>query len=353
MAKNNTLKLEYIWLDGTSPVQNIRSKMRVFLSNQDPINLSECPEWGFDGSSCNQATGENSDCVLKPVAIYPDPIRGHNAYLVLCEVYTSQNRPHPSNTRTHLVQLMSRVQEEYQPWIGFEQEYTFFNNKHPLGWPAYGYPAPQGPYYCGVGSEKILGRDLAEDHARACIDAGLLYYGMNAEVMPAQWEYQIGYRGDVYESNDMLSVSDQAWIARWLLNRLSERYGIHVSFDNKPVQGDWNGSGMHANFSTKETRHPETGRAAINSYLEHLEHHHKNHVAVYGAGLEERLTGLHETCSIHTFKAGYSDRGASIRIPNHVAEKGYGYLEDRRPGANADPYTVAFRLLKTITTIQK
>lgn len=341
--------LEYIWLDGCKPVQNIRSKTRILPLAAPSIQLVDCPVWSFDGSSCAQATGMDSDCLLKPVSIYPDPLRGHNAYLVLSEVLTPEGHPHPSNTRTHLEHLLKKVGDTYKPWIGFEQEYTLFHHKRPLGWPEYGYPAPQGPYYCGVGSEQIFGRELAEEHAIACMDAGLLYYGMNAEVMPAQWEYQIGYRGDEDEAVDMLSVSDQAWVARWLLHRLSEHYGIHVSLENKPVKGDWNGAGMHTNFSTSGTRDPKTGRAAISSYLAALEKRHKDHIAVYGAGLNERLTGLHETCNINTFKSGTADRGASIRIPKQVAEKGYGYLEDRRPGANADPYLVAHRILKTLS----
>jgi glutamine synthetase len=234
------------------------------------------------------------------------------------------------------------------PWIGFEQEYTLMDGTAPLGFPQTGFPAPQGPYYCSVGFNVAFGRKVVEAHTKACIDANLMIYGINAEVLPGQWEFQIGYRGIDGESADPLNVSDHLWISRWLLYRIAEDYGVVPSFDAKPVKGDWNGSGKHTNFSTKSMRDPIVGMTAIGDAIEALSGKHHEHIDVYGDGLAERLTGLHETASIHEFKSGIADRGASIRIPQQVSSKGYGYLEDRRPAANADPYAVSARILETI-----
>ena len=215
----------------------------------------------------------------------------------------------------------------------------------PLGWPKGGYPAAQGPFYCGVGAGRVYGREIVEEHCKACEAAGLNLYGINAEVMPAQWEFQIGYRGEE-EPSDPLTMSDHLWLARYLLLRIAEKYGVTVSFSNKPISGDWNGAGMHTNFSTKATRNKNGGLDAINQIVKNLGELHRDHIKNYGDGLEDRLTGLHETCHLSEFKSGVSNRGASIRIPVSTHLEGCGYLEDRRPGANADPYVVSSQLLE-------
>ena len=339
---------EYIWLDGTKPTQELRSKSRILQLSSDNPDITEFPDWGFDGSSTYQSPGHHSDLVLKPVRVVPDPIRGNNNFLVLCEVFDSDNIPHVTNTRANLRNVLEAGGAAHDPWFGFEQEYVLFSGKTPLGWPEQGYPAPQGPFYCGVGAGKVFGREIIEQHMAYCLDAGLLMYGINAEVMPAQWEYQVGYRGFDGDIVDALTVCDHQWLARWLLCRTAEDYDVTISFDNKPVKGDWNGSGCHTNFSTKGMRAKGKGMALIKKAAELLAQNHDEHIKVYGHGLAERLTGHHETCSISEFRCGVSDRGASIRIPLHVSKQGYGYLEDRRPGANSDPYLVAARLIDTI-----
>ncbi len=319
----------------------------------EKISLEDFPLWGFDGSSTYQAKGHNSDLILKPVNFVRDPLRaGEGQFLIICEVLTPSNKPHPTNTRARLRQVLSRGADREKPLFGVEQEYTLFKNRTPLGWPDKGYPAPQGPFYCGVGADEVFGRELVERHSQACVQANIMIFGINAEVMPGQWEFQIGYRGIEGESADPLNVGDHTWIARWLLYRLGEDLGITATLDPKPVRGDWNGAGQHTNFSTKSLRNPKTGAESIKKYLERLSKKHKEHIAVYGHRLSERLTGRHETCHIDEFRHGVADRGASIRIPLHVSNKGYGYLEDRRPGANADPYEVAERILKTICEIE-
>lgn len=346
-------RAEYIWLDGEQPTQHLRSKTRVLDLDPTKASIKDFPEWSFDGSSTYQSTGDNSDLILNPVNFCIDPIRNNGSFLVLCEVNNADSTPHKTNSRSKLRELLTLCEKDYQPLIGFEQEYTLFAGRTPLGWPENGYPRSQGPFYCGIGSDRVFGREIAEAHTKACIEAGLAIFGINAEVMPGQWEYQIGYRGFANDKFNILDFSDQLWFSRWLLHRIAEDYNVTVSFDNKPIKGDWNGAGCHTNFSTKQMRDAKTGMTAIDSAIESLKEKHLEHIKVYGAGLEERLTGLHETCKIDEFRSGVADRGASIRIPQQVKKKGYGYIEDRRPGANCCPYTVSTKLITTICRIDK
>mgnify|MGYP001368449825 FL=1 len=331
------IMVEYIWIDGNQPTAKLRSKTKVVT---DQINsATDLPEWGFDGSSTRQAEGHFSDCLLKPVHIKKDPIRGGDNLLAMCEVFNADGTVHNSNKRAKLRELAEKFKHE-DCWFGIEQEYTFFDGIKPLGWPDNGFPAPQGGYYCGVGSDEVFGRDIVEEHMEACIDADMMISGINAEVMPGQWEFQIGPLGP-------LEVSDEIWLARWLLYRIGEDYGVSATLDPKPVKGDWNGAGAHTNFSTKSMREPG-GLKIIEKACEKLGKNHDKHIEMYGSDNDQRLTGDHETCSIKEFKYGVSDRGASIRIPMQTANEGYGYLEDRRPSANMDPYLVCTALMDTI-----
>ncbi|KRS19201.1 glutamine synthetase beta-grasp domain-containing protein [Roseovarius indicus] len=341
---------EYIWLDGGTPTQGLRSKARVISVPSSPV-AADFPIWSFDGSSTGQAEGEDSDCFLEPVCVVADPKRGVGSYLVLCEVMNPDGTPHDTNHRAALRSTLAKAGDE-APWAGFEQEYTIYRDGRPLGFPENGYPRPQGPYYCSVGADVAYGRNLADAHAASCLDAGIMIYGINAEVMPGQWEFQIGPRGIDAEPADALTMSDHVWLARFLLQREAERFGYVISFSNKPMAGDWNGAGMHTNFSTAATRSQMGGRKAIKAAVTRLGNAHDKHIAEYGADLASRLTGLHETCSILDFRSGIAHRGASIRIPQPVARKGYGYFEDRRPGANADPYRVVNCLVDTVCCAQ-
>lgn len=220
---------EYVWIDGTKPTPKLRSKTKII--DQPVRKLADLPEWGFDGSSTQQATGDKSDCALVPVTFIPDPVRGGSNIITLCEVYKADGSVHPSNTR-------------------------------------------------------------------------------------------------------------------WLLYRIAENYGVHATIHPKPMKG-WNGTGAHTNFSIKAMR-AKGGLKEIYKACERLGKKHKEHIAVYGAHNEERLMGAFEAPSIHDFSYGVSDRGASIRIPLATSKEGRGYLEDRRPAANMDPYQVCARMIETI-----
>jgi glutamine synthetase len=300
-------------------------------------NGAEPGIWGFDGSSTNQAPGSASDCVLNPVCVVPDPIRGGDNILVLFEVLLTDMSPHPTNTRAGCVAVEEKYKAQ-EAWFGIEQEYTLFQGSRPLGFPENGFPAPQGPYYCGVGADEIYGRPLVEAHTTACIDAGLKISGTNAEVMPGQWEFQIGPAGTV-------EAGDHLWLARWLLYRIGEDFGINATLDPKPAKGDWNGAGAHTNFSTKAMRE---GYDPIIAACEALAENPLEHVKVYGYGIEGRLTGLHETAPWNEFSYGVSNRGASVRIPWQVEVDKKGYIEDRRPNANCDPYLVTAKIVSTV-----
>ncbi|MDF1766641.1 MAG: glutamine synthetase beta-grasp domain-containing protein [Gammaproteobacteria bacterium] len=328
-------KLEYIWLDGGVPTQGLRSKTMV--RNDFGGTVEECPIWSFDGSSTNQATGDDSDCLLKPVAVFPDPDRA-SSYLVMCEVLNADGTPHATNGRATI------EDNDDDFWFGFEQEYFLWDLKTelPPGFPKGGYPAPQGPYYCSVGARNAYGRELIEEHLDICLEAGLNVEGINAEVAPGQWEFQIFAKG-------AQRAGDEIWIARYLLERTAESYGMAIDYEPKPLgkHSDWNGSGMHANFSNGAMR--DLGDETIFTKIcEEFGKHIDRHMSVYGANNDQRLTGLHETQSIDSYSYGVSDRGASIRIPIGTVQDGWkGRLEDRRTASNADPYKVAAAIIKT------
>jgi glutamine synthetase len=325
-------KAEYIWLDGTEPTPLMRSKTKILPIGQEP------PQWGFDGSSTNQAPGNQSDCVLQPVFTVSDPLRGDDSLLVLCEVMLTNLTPHPSNTRAKLRHIAEKF-AGFECLFGMEQEYTFLKpDGSPLGFPKDGYPAPQGPYYCGVGGSQIYGRDVVEAHLDICLEAGLGISGINAEVMPGQWEFQVGPLGPLH-------VADHLVLSRWLLCRIAEEFNCDATFDPKPAKGDWNGAGCHCNFSTNQMR--ESYDACI-AACEAIGKKYMDLVENYGHDIQNRLTGAHETQRWDKFSYGVSDRGASIRIPWQVERDQKGYIEDRRPNANCDPYVVTRKLMEVV-----
>ena len=160
--------------------------------DQKPKSIDELPEWNFDGSSTGQAPGDNSDVYIRPAAMFPDPIRLGDNILVMCETWDPDGTPNKFNYRHDAARLME-ANAKHKIWFGLEQEYTLLGpDGWPYGWPKGGFPGAQGPYYCGVGTGKVYCRDIVEAHYRACLHAGINISGINAEVMPAQWEYQVG-----------------------------------------------------------------------------------------------------------------------------------------------------------------
>jgi glutamine synthetase len=331
-------KLEYVWLDGYTPTPNLRGKTQIKEFDSFPT-LEQLPLWGFDGSSTMQAEGHSSDCVLKPVRVVPDITRTNGA-VVLCEVLMPDLTPHPSNKRATIL-------DDEGAWFGFEQEYFFYKDGRPLGFPASGYPAPQGPYYTGVGYKNVgdVARKIVEEHLDICLAAGLNHEGINAEVAKGQWEFQIFGKGSK-------RAADEMWLARYFLERLTESYGIDIEYHCKPLgDTDWNGSGMHCNFSTSFMREVG-GKEYFEQLMGAFADARADHIAVYGPDNHMRLTGKHETASIHTFSYGVADRGCSIRVPHSFVNNGYkGYLEDRRPNSMGDPYQIASQVLKTIANV--
>lgn len=334
---------EYVFVGGAG---EMRGKTRILhIDPEDEVTLDDCPGWSYDGSSTAQSSGGNSDIMLTPVSMYPDPFRRGRHVIVLCETFMGDGSPTLSNTRAECALVHEKV-AEHELIYAFEQEYILYENSVPLGWPIDGsFPhAGQGQYYCAVGPDNILGRNFVEAHMRACMYAGLAFDGINGEVMLGQWEYQLGPIGG-------LEVADELQISRYLLHRIGEYMNLAVNIHPKPItertRGGWNGSGNHVNCSSKEMR-VEGGLVPILDAVKKFEATHKKHMDVYGEDNEMRLSGLYETQHIDKFSCGVADRGSSIRIQRKVFDQGYGWFEDRRPASNCDPYLVVSRIAKTL-----
>lgn len=326
-----TFCAEYIWIGGEN---ELRSKTRVFVNYNRNDGF---PDWDYDGSSTKQAEGHNSEVILKPCAVVKDPFRRTNDVLILCSTYKPDGEPVSNNHRHNAVSVFGRGLHE-NPWFGLEQEYFMYDTrtKQPLGFDENG---KQGQYYCSVGSMNAHGRDIAEEHLAACLTAGIKISGINAEVAPGQWEFQIG----ICEG---IEAGDHLWLARYLLERISEKHGVYINYHPKPLIGDWNGSGCHTNYSTKTMREPG-GLGEIYKAIDRLSNKHVEHMQVYGQFNELRLTGKHETAGYNVFSYGRANRGASIRIGNKTVDDGCGYFEDRRPSSNMDPYLVSAKIFET------
>jgi glutamine synthetase len=337
MNKNVSM-VEYVWIGGNN---ELRGKTKVV--DKIITCVKELPDWNFDGSSTDQASGDDSEVILKPRRLFPDPFRGSNDKLVICDTYTPNGEPLSNNYRHWANKIFDeKIQEE--PWFGLEQEYFIMDHdsNEPLG---YKESKDQGQFYCSVGSGNAYGREVVETHLKYCIQAGIKISGVNAEVAPGQWEFQIGPCVGIEQG-------DHLWMARYILERVSELYGYCINYEPKPLKGKWNGSGCHANFSTKNMRegtYDNKGIDFIMDAIKALEKNHDLHMKYYGSNNEQRMTGEHETASFDNFSYGIANRGKSIRIGNENYQNEKGYFEDRRPSSNCDPYLVTGLIFQTTT----
>jgi glutamine synthetase len=330
---------EYVWIGGNL---ELRSKTKVFPDNFSYNSVDDLPEWNFDGSSTGQAEGHDSEVIIKPRVIFPDPFRKNNNIIVLCDTYLPNGQPHTTNNRSKAKELFDKKLDEV-PWFGLEQEYFMIDTKtkKPLG--LNNDFLKQGQYYCSIGAENAFGRNLVEEHLEACLYAGLKISGINAEVAPGQWEFQVG-------PCEGIEAGDHMWIARYLLGRLSEKYDVRIEYHPKPILENINGSGCHCNFSTvsmREGTQEKTGLEIIDEALVKLSLKHMEHMEVYGEGNQKRMTGLHETAKYDEFSFGRANRGRSVRIGNETINSKKGYFEDRRPASNCDPYLVTSKIFET------
>ena len=358
-----SVKLEYVWLDGNSPT-NLRSKTKYemfeFGEQESPAGLDEIfaqiPEWSFDGSSTNQAETESSDLLIRPVRMYPNPLENSReivSYIVLFEFFDTYGSPHKTNTRYQLREYLHNLEEDPELFVGVEQEYLIMDVLS--DWPsAWGwdseenkgkFPNEKDSYYCGVGAKSVNHKWLADTHASMCQRVNIKYGGSNAEVLKSQWEYQVG-------PTDPLSCADSLWLSRYILQRIAESRGLGINYQPKPIEGDWNGSGAHINFSTNTMR--ESGdKEYFDLVCETLKENHKKDMKSYGDdNNKKRLTGKNETSKHDKFTYGESDRSVSVRIPISTVRNWKGHVEDRRPSADMDPYQAFFALSKTLSKVE-
>lgn len=340
-------RAEYIWIGGNN---ELRSKTKILYEKVEGIN--DLPLWNYDGSSTAQASGDQSEIIIKPCRIYNDPFNyiyndEKNSWvvdniLVLCDTWLPNGEPHKTNKRVLAEKIFSQ-KKELEPWFGMEQEFFVIDveNNRPLGFPKNplnNLSRTQGPYYCGVGGNNAYGRNFFELSETCCLFAGIPLTGKNFEVCCGQMEMQV--------KNVGIACADDLIMMRYILLKCSEIFKYTIDFSAKPVKGDWNGSGCHTNFSTKPMRE-NGGYDLILEAINKLSEKHEEHIKVYGDDNNERLTGLHETAHINKFTYGVGNRGASIRIPTDTEKNGCGYLEDRRPSSSCDPYLVTSKIFET------
>ena len=329
---------EYVWLDADL---NFRSKSRTL--NQRNLKVNRVPDWNYDGSSTGQTKGHFSEVILKPAAVFNCPFRGDDNVLVWCETYLPDGTPTKSNTRKNALEIFLQDLES-KPWYGLEQEYFILdpNTNKPLGFNSEG---KQGKFYCSVGSRNTFGREIADEHYLKCLHAGIKISGINAEVAPGQWEYQVGPCVGI-------EAGDHLYMARYIMERVAEKHNVLISYRPKELEGNWNGSGCHTNYSTKNMREGNKkknikGIKYINDAVTKLQKCHMEHMNAYGENNNLRMSGEHETSDYNTFSFGVGNRGASVRIPTDTEKNEKGYFEDRRPASNCDPYIVTGKLFET------
>ena len=333
------IHLDYVWVDGLeSPL--VRSKTKIITASINDAGETEVaiPEWNFDGSSTNQAATSDSERILQPQRVYQ---LSDKHYAVLCEVCLpdKDRTPHESNYRAKLRESTSDASGAGSDlWLGFEQEFFITKKGVNVLWPKEGEPPHDTRYYCSSGAP-IKHRRLIREFANLCNTVGISVVGYNTEVSPGQWEYQVF-------AKDPLKAADDLWMSRYLLQLSAETYDLGISWHPKPHEG-WNGSGCHVNFSTSEMREVG-GKPVFDRILRKAEDNHSTDMESFGALNKYRMTGNHETSSYETFSSNIASRSVSMRIPHDTAESWRGYVEDRRPASNCDPYRVSSCVLEYV-----
>ena len=332
-------KLEYIWLDGYTPVPNLRGKTLIKEFDSFPT-LEELPNWGFDGSSTQQAEGRSSDCVLKPVAVYPDSTR-NNGVLVMCEVMMPDGvTPHPTNARATISTTPAPGSASSRN-ISSTRTAVRSASRRRLSRAA-------GPYYTGVGYKNVgdIARQIVEEHLDICLDAGINHEGINAEVAKGQWEFQIFGKGSKKRRRRNVGRP---------LHPAPPRAKSTASTSSSTASRSATRTGT-ARACTPISRPSTCAKVGGKEYFEKLmaafEKNSDDHIAVYGPDNHMRLTGLHETESIDKFSYGVADRGASIRVPHSFVNNGYRAISKIAARIRrADPYQIASQILKTIAEV--
>lgn len=335
--------LEYIWIDGRG---NLRSKYRTAFPKFDSYadaahNYIAVKDWNYHDSSTYQASTENTEIALIPVAYYLNPFfEQGRAFLILCKTYNADGSPTNTNFRHDAEKLFESSTSHYlDPYFRINQEYFIIQSSGTTNFaPLCSYEQPQPDYYCGVGNVTL--RNLAEKHYQYCLNAHLKISAVNAEMEPTQWQFQIG-------PSSKISASDELWVARYILVKLSEEFRVCICFKPKSLPNPSNSSSLHlhTSFSTQETRDAQNqnGLKCIYQYIDRLSKKHTEHICIYG----HNSNRVHSGSDYHTFSFASGYRGNNICIPKSVLKAGCGYLEDMRPASNADPYRVTAAIFST------
>jgi glutamine synthetase len=355
-TNSNKIGVEYLWTgtDNTFSVNNLNITKKRFYTKVKTIELkntyapikltlADIPIWSFDGSSTGHivptSSNANTEVILSPVKLYDHPFPTESIkYLVLCDTYDINSVPNKFSTRANVINTFL-TNSNLIPWYGLEQEYVFMNalNDGIYGWDMTN-PAlwpQQNDHYCGLSIYCKKLRPIVEDHYNRCLKIGINISGFNAEVMPSQWEFQIGPSVGIDAADDLVT-------ARYILERLAESNDLYINYHPKPLP-NYNGSGCHHNFSTTQTRqlNADTCRAFYSLLFEKFNAKHEETMKYYGANNTLRLTGIHETSNMTNFTYDIGTRHTSIRVPVNT----YTYFEDRRPAASIDPYISTWALL--------
>ena len=327
---------EYIWLDNANPVPQIRCKARVMNIPFRP-ELNDFSDWKCEIANNDSESESASLCILKPVRVYQNPFKGDGNYLVLCEVYDSAGNSHPSNRRSILTGLTNAAGKDIAVWMGCEQIYSVDQGKKE----SENSKIVDNSHANGVGSEHVSGRDIAEAHAKACLAAGVHFYSFTSHTTPGYWKIQVGYRDLDGETSDILTIADDMWIARYLLSRVGEMYGVKILFGNLFKSDDGKKTDILAYFSTSYTRDPRCGATAIQAIANSLKARHCNQGHFSNSQQKDNLNSQEKD----------HNHGCEclVRIPTHVIEKGHGYLEYQCDSmVQSDPYQMANFFMSTI-----